>query len=759
MSWDNYDEVLSQFEAAGLLPGALEAGRLVRCPVEGARAGKRDGWYILHELRTGAGAYLLVGAYGNHRAGVDANGKPISRRVEVKGRPLTPDERAAYRAMLTEARRVAEARRKRQAERAARRAAAAWDKCSPSGRSDYLDQKDSKNYGGRFSPQGNLVLPIHDVHGRLHGLQVIYSRPRNGRKKDYWPAGLAKRGHFFQIGTPTWVVLVCEGYATAASVHEATGLPTVVAFDAGNLVPVCQALKKRYRAASILVCADDDFQTEGNPGVAAASAAALATGGSWLIPAFTDRGERKLTDFNDLHQAEGLHLVRSQIEAKLTELGWRAAKKAGEQTPGLDPDEDFELDLYRLLRAYVLIYGTETAFDGIRGRVVSLSSLRAAAGKSRVREWLEHPDRRTVVPDRVVFDPTGAADESKVCNLWRGWPTQPAPGACEALLELLEYLLGAEDNPRELYNWVLRWLAYPLQNPGAKMQTAILMHGPEGTGKNTFFGAVRKIYAQYGGIFSQTELESQFNGWASGKLFMIGNEVVTRVELYHSQGRLKNMITEPEWQINEKNLPTRLEQNHCNFIFFSNRIDIAKLDREDRRYCVVWTPPALGEDFYQEVGQEIRNGGVEALHHFLLNLDLQDFSPHTKPPMTRAKRELIELGMDSTERFWRDWIEDALPIPVIPCCSEDLYSAYRHWANKEGVPKAAPAYVLLGAIGKKPDANKGRAWVFDDMGQKRYATIVWPPGADQPADVSQINWLTRSAKTFENAVADWREVR
>ncbi|MEA3278873.1 MAG: hypothetical protein U9Q81_26985, partial [Pseudomonadota bacterium] len=68
-------------------------------------------------------------------------------------------------------------------------------------------------------------------------------------------------------------------------------------------------------------------------------------------------------------------------------------------------------------------------------------------------------------------------------NLFRGWPVVPREGRCERLLELLYYLCGESDN---VFDWVLRWTAYPLQHPGAKMRTAILMHGPEGTGKNTF---------------------------------------------------------------------------------------------------------------------------------------------------------------------------------------------------------------------------------------------------------------------------------
>jgi putative DNA primase/helicase len=413
-----------------------------------------------------------------------------------------------------------------------------------------------------------------------------------------------------------------------------------------------------------------------------------------------------------------------------------------------------------MLDGYSLIYSTDTAFDGERRMIVGLGPLRAAAGKALVREWLEHPARRTVLPDEVGFDPAGEDPRLK-CNLWGGWPTVPQSGRCERLLELVEYLCN--HNPaqqRELSAWLLKWIAYPIQHPGAKMQTAVLMHGPEGTGKNTLFGAVRKIYGRYAVQFSQVELESNFNGWASGKLLGIGNEVVSRTELYHIQGRLKSMITEPEWVINEKMLPARSEQNHCNFVFFSNRIDIAKLDHGDRRYCVIWTPPALSARFYAEVAEELRNGGVEALHHYLLHLPLGDFSPHTKPPETSAKQDLVELGMDSTERFYRDWTLGHLELPAVACRSEDLYAAYRSWTAREGIGKPAQKQTLLTAIGKRPGVVKAQERYNLSNLQVEKRTVVFVNGAHRGPDdgSSRGAWIGRQVENFASALALWSNV-
>ena len=763
--------MLRQLQAEGLLVDTLEVGtsRPVRCRVEGDR--EKRGWYSLHEFVTSNGTVLIVGAFGVWR-GASQN----SMKVELKREhsdPLTDEQRAALKARIRRDRQAAEAARKAEAARAAARADAAWRKCLPAGASDYLERKGVQSHGLKFTDSGALAVPMLDVQGRVHGLQFILPsthprRKKTGRDKEYWPPGLAKRGHFFLIGTPPQVggvILLAEGYATAATLHEATGLPVVVAFDAGNLLPVAEAIAARYKRARILVCGDDDYLSDGNPGLTSAAAAAIAVDGAHLVPVFTeDRAGRKLTDFNDLAAmhgggAVGRTIVREQVETQLRQLKWptqgrtaavHTLRGGGGEEP---PDDAFRFDLDVLLQRFTLIYGTDTAFDDVRRVIIGLGPLRSAAGKSLVRMWLEHPARRTVLPEQVGFDPAGVHDQV-VCNLWGGWPTVAKKGRCDALLRILEHLCSREDKPREVFQWVLKWLAYPLQHPGAKMQTALLIHGPEGTGKNTVFGAVRQAYGRYGFTFTQVELESQFNGIFSGKLFGIGNEVVSRAELYHQQGRMRNMITEGEWPINEKNLPARMEQNHCNMVFFSNRIDIAKLDPDDRRYCVVWTPGPADASLYLEAKDELANGGAAALHwHLLHEISLDGFDAHAKPPMTRAKRELIGLGMDSTERFYVEWTEPdgELRELYMPCTGAQVYLVYQLYCRRLGIGKPAQHQTLSTVLAKKPGLRVSREWIRNSGGVRRQQACVLVKGLHDPPDHfdgSRIDWLSGCVEEF-----------
>ena len=200
---------------------------------------------------------------------------------------------------------------------------------------------------------------------------------------------------------------------------------------------------------------------------------------------------------------------------------------------------------------FALVYEMpETVFDAQEHKLVPLSSMRnLCINRGLHRQWMESRDKRVARTAEVGFDPTGAEAQIR-CNLWGGWPTVPRAGGCETLLELLHYLCSSEKNADEVYQWVLKWLAYPVQHPGAKMRTALVLHGPQGTGKNMFFEAVMAIYGEYGRIVDQSAVEDKFNDWASRKLFLIADEVVARLELYHTKNKLKGLVTGTSIRIN-----------------------------------------------------------------------------------------------------------------------------------------------------------------------------------------------------------------
>jgi putative DNA primase/helicase len=579
-------------------------------------------------------------------SGADQSAQKIILKREDRPR-ITPEQAEAIRARQLADRKAAEADLLRRQETAARKAGGWWRKCGEIGESAYLSRKGlpaGRLFGARLSPTGNLVIPVQDGKGKTWGLQVVYHDPaikkRKGRDKDFCPAGLAKKGHFFLIGSPMAgsVALLCEGFATGASLHEATGLPVVVAFDAGNLLPVAQAVCKTYRGLRLLVCADDDYlQTcracstwttvadpectacgeahgKGNAGVESAQSAALAVGGHVATPIFP--GQRPLThkgptDFNDLHVHPdgGLSMVARQIEASLSAHGWQSGRQrpvraAADEAGGGAATRLPMRGLYSLDEAcerWTLLYGADGAFfDSVEHVIVKKADVLALIPDHAARDWKLRPDRKVARFSEVGFDPT-EKDTRVVCNLWGGWPTTPKAGDCQILLDLLQWMCSLESNSREAYDWALRWLAYPLQHHGAKMKTTLVFHGMQGAGKNIFFDAIASLYGEYGGTVDQSAVESQFNDWASRKLMLIFDEVVARNELYFLKNRIKSLITGDTIRINPKNLSAWQERNHCNGVWLSNELHPTAVELFDRRHFMIWTPQALSPAFYKDV--------------------------------------------------------------------------------------------------------------------------------------------------------------
>ncbi|MDP2165662.1 MAG: DUF927 domain-containing protein [Hydrogenophaga sp.] len=242
--------------------------------------------------------------------------------------PPSPEEMARRERDRAERQRAADAEREAAQAAAAQQAAAQWQDASDTGESPYTVCKGVQPHGLRFAPGGWVLVPMRDGAGKLWNLQRIApEKPTDGGTDKLFLKGGRKSGLWHLVGSvpadaPPPVLLVAEGFATAASLHQATGHPVAVAFDAGNLQHVAQALRKLYPAALLVLCGDDDRDTETktgtNPGRVKATAAARAVGGLAVFPAGLPDGG---SDFNDLHQhhggAAGLEAVRSAVQAAM----------------------------------------------------------------------------------------------------------------------------------------------------------------------------------------------------------------------------------------------------------------------------------------------------------------------------------------------------------------------------------------------------------------------------------------------------------
>lgn len=292
---------LRQFLASlNFAPPSLELdGKIHRFGRDG---GKDNAWYIgwqNHSVRTGQ--TYVVAKFGDWRTAEEHFYKPDKvSRIDMK---------AVKEQIAEAAQKAAEATRLKH-EEAAQRALDKWNAAATTGSCAYMERKlIPELYGCRLNGD-TLLIPVRDVDGKLWGIESVY--PDN---KKMFMSGQKVNECFHVIGGEIGDdVYLCEGFATGASIYQATGVPTVVAFYATNLAPVVKVLKMAHPLLHIAVCGDDDRFKGDNVGRAKGVKAAELAMGESIFPVFaSDEGQP--TDFNDLHAREGLDAVKKQLGA------------------------------------------------------------------------------------------------------------------------------------------------------------------------------------------------------------------------------------------------------------------------------------------------------------------------------------------------------------------------------------------------------------------------------------------------------------
>lgn len=326
---ENYDDVKRQIEAIGCIfkPGEqlhIDTAKKKTC----GKGGKF--WHRLYTFAPdNSHRRFIVGSFGSYKHGT-------AHKVEWDREGLSEETIARLQREAAQQRELERVAAQQAADEAALTAAQMWARGSREGQSPYLVAKGVEPESCRFLPDGSILVPLlrYDLprEQALKGVQRIYppgprfdSRSGEALPTKVFTKGFGKNGCAVRLGVASEasrLVLVCEGYATGLSIRMATRrrLPVYVALDAYNLEYVVQILRTDVHPdAFILICADDDWLSEDhqgkNPGVRLAKRAAKATERCEVVYPVFDRVKRqpKDTDFNDLHQRQGLYAVERQL--------------------------------------------------------------------------------------------------------------------------------------------------------------------------------------------------------------------------------------------------------------------------------------------------------------------------------------------------------------------------------------------------------------------------------------------------------------
>ena len=217
------------------------------------------------------------------------------------------------------------------------------------------------------------------------------------------------------------------------------------------------------------------------------------------------------------------------------------------------------------------------------------------------------------------------------------------------------------NNNDEISNYIINWIASILQKPSFKTETALVILGNQGTGKNVFTNVICKLMARYANE-NVTNIESivgRFNAALENKKLLVLNELQSiDVNKYLNSDALKSVITDKKTNINQKNEPERLCENVCNFIMVSNNNVPIKIESTDRRYMVTKTSDSKRGDFeyFDNLCDSFTDEFYENLFTFFMKHDISKVNLR-KIPNSEAKELIKEASMSSYELFVREYYD------------------------------------------------------------------------------------------------------
>lgn len=494
--------------------------------IAGDSKGKKKGYYTLKI----DGDYVS-GACGDRRNGetYQFHGKPEKK--------LTDAERREYAKRREEDKKKSEAEEKRRHEKASEIAKERWAKAKPEAH-PYLKKKSIAGDGSRVL-DGMLLIPMRDTDKNLWGVQSI---AEDGSK--LFQSGGRKKGCYATIapkGATIEKIYIAEGYATAHTVADATGCIALAAFDAGNLKPVAQAIRKKYPDAKIVIAADNDHGKEKNAGIESGEEAARIVGGVMVYPEGIDG-----SDWNDMQAEQGLDSVVAMIADRERVEQSSVVAESSPLPPNFDegppayfndiplPEivyHDTELDAVDDWQALVIHDAKGMpAKASLKNNILYLQHHPRYRGIFRYNEFSHeimvvkcppwgnaekfkaHPlddidisqtasnlENLGMSPDRTrVHNAIEVVANKNKFHPARDYFERTEWDGVERLHRWLSYYLGAEDASYEYLSFVGRkWMTAAVKRvfePGCKFDHVLVLEGEQGRGKSTAL----KVLATFG---------------------------------------------------------------------------------------------------------------------------------------------------------------------------------------------------------------------------------------------------------------------
>lgn len=268
-------------------------------------------------------------------------------------------------------------------------------------------------------------------------------------------------------------------------------------------------------------------------------------------------------------------------------------------------------------------------------------------GKPIGEMWFKHSDRREY--EDIVFSP--GKETPKHYNLWRGFAVEPKEGDCSLYLKHIEENISSGN--KEIFNYIVAWMADAVQNLDSLVGTSIVLKGKQGAGKGKFVTEFGRLFGpHFTHINQSSHLTGKFNSHMKNTYILFADEACWGGDK-QAEGPLKALITEPTIMVEGKGQDPYTIKNHVHVMVSSNNDWVVPLGAEDRRFFVVEVGDKHLQDsgYFKAITDQMNNGGREALLHYLMNYDLTGIDLR-KFPKTEALFEMKLLSASPVQKFW-----------------------------------------------------------------------------------------------------------
>lgn len=265
--------------------------------------------------------------------------------------------------------------------------------------------------------------------------------------------------------------------------------------------------------------------------------------------------------------------------------------------------------------------------------------------------WFDHPARRTY--DNIVFMP-GLSTPLDVYNSWRGFAVKPTPGDWGALKKhMLDNICQGEV---ESYEYLMKWMAFAVQFPYKRPGVAVVMQGARGTGKGKLASTFMKLFGSHAMQVTQSgHLTGKFNQHLRDCVFLFVDEALWAGDK-EGESVLKGLITEEYLQVERKFSDVVVASNRLHIMMASNNDWVVPAGANERRYFVLQVGDGQMQNhaYFEAIDEQmLRGGGLQAMMHELLQLDLTGFDVRDYPKTAALdEQKLQSLGPDHL--WWLD---------------------------------------------------------------------------------------------------------